>query len=45
MTAGVGVQKKELPLFTDTMERHGFWQLVKGSWCVVKWLILWMKAD
>lgn len=28
VTAGVGIQQKELPLFMDTIERNGSWQLV-----------------
>lgn len=27
MTAGVGVQQKDLTLFMDTIERNGSWQL------------------
>lgn len=27
MTAGAGDQKEQMPLFMDTIERNGFWQL------------------
>lgn len=28
MTAGAGDQKEQMPLFKDTIEGNGFWQLV-----------------